>query len=88
MRKTCLWGIIFLAVLLALPAPDGWCAKPGKVKAAPVKEPTPTELTAEKVDPYLATLTDEQTRKELARMLKQSAAEKAAKTETGGSWLA
>ncbi len=87
MRKTLLWGVLFLALLLVLPPPHGWCAKPGKASAAPAKEQAPLELTVEKVDPYLAALTDEQARKELARVLKQSAAEKAARNETASSWL-
>ncbi|MFO7707849.1 MAG: mechanosensitive ion channel family protein [Desulfobacterales bacterium] len=39
------------------------------------------------MDPYLATLTDEQARKVLGQVLKQSAVEKVGGKDSGGSWL-
>lgn len=87
MKKRLVRVTVICAVFLFLSAANGWCAKLPKAKPPPAKEPTPTELTVEQVDPYLATLTDEQARKVLGKVLKQAAAEKAGQEETGGSWL-
>jgi small-conductance mechanosensitive channel len=87
MKKRLLWGVVFCAALLFFSVPCGWCAQLPKAKPAPAKEPSPTELTAEQVDPYLATLTDEQARKALGQVLKQSAVEKAGPKDAGASWL-
>lgn len=87
MKKRLLWGAVVCAALLFFIAPAGWCAKLPKAKPAQAKEPSPTELAPEQVDPYLAALTDEQARKVLGRVLKQSAAEKAGAKDSGASWL-
>ncbi len=87
MNTRVLWGAVACAALLFFSVPAGWSAKPPKAKAAPAKEISPTELTEAEVDAYLATLTDEQARKALGQVLKQSAAQRSGSKESGGSWL-
>ncbi len=76
-------GLLGWALLLS--STVGWAQGFGKVKSkAPAKEATtPENLAPEKVDGYLAGLTDEQARKVLAAELKKQAAVKSG-TDTKG----
>jgi small-conductance mechanosensitive channel len=73
--------VVFLGCLLLSSPVTGWAQGVGKIKAkAPPKEDRiPADLAPEKVDSYLAGLTDEQARRLFAAELKNKAAAKSGK---------
>ncbi|MHC1741590.1 MAG: mechanosensitive ion channel domain-containing protein [Syntrophobacteraceae bacterium] len=76
--------MVLLGCVLLFSASAGWAQGLGKMKskAAPKEATVPEDLAPEKVDGFLAGLSDEQARKLLAGELKKKAAERAGKTGT------
>lgn len=77
-KTTC---IVLLGCVLLSSTAIGWAQIPGKVKpkAPPKEDKIPPDLAGDKVDSYLAGMSDEQARKLFAAELKEKAALKANK---------